>query len=229
MKVGGGWVLDICYTLVSLWNPHVRLPFGAIKPLAREYLSLLVDLYSFHANTLLSCKLVNWVEAREVSARENMIGVFMGSNSIKISRDRRNPQNRRWRKVAKIFPSVLGQPHLRLAIKDYVNALRDEGDDSMFFAYRAVENVCRSITGSTGQITPAQWTQMHATIGTDKDLIDPLLGAAKQVRHGNITSAQLVAARNRRDRLVAVSRDVIVRSFQQNAGWFIAPPKSKSI
>lgn len=224
MALGRGWVLDICYTLVSLWNPRLRRPFNVLKPMVREYLSLLVDLYSFHANKLLSFRLVHWVEAREVVAKKNMIGVFMGTDSIRISRNRNNPQNRRWRKITKIFFDVLNESHLRLAVKDYVNAMRDEGHDSMFFAYRAVEHVCRSITGVPGQISADDWDKMHQVLGTSKPLLDPLINSATQVRHGNVTTRQIAAARQRRDQLLAISRDVLIRRFQDTHRGFIASP-----
>ena len=222
MALGRGWVLDICYTLVSVWNPRLRRPFHVLKPMVREYLSLLVDLYSFHANKLLSFRLVHWVETREVVAKQNMIGFFMGTDSIRISRNRNNPQNRRWRKVAKIFPDVLSQVHLRLAVKDQVNAMRDEGQDSMFFAYRAVEHVCRSVSDVAGQISPADWAKMHQAIGTSKPLIDPLIKAATQVRHGDIAGRQVARAKHRRDKLLAISRDVLIRRFQYTHRGFIA-------
>ncbi len=222
MALGRGWVLDICYTLVSLWNPRLRRPFHVLKPMVREYLSLLVDLYSFHANKILSFRLVHWVETREVIAKQNMIGVFMGTDSIKISSNRNNPQNRRWRKVAKIFFDVLNDPHLRLAVKDYVNAMRDEGHDSMFFAYRAVEHVCRSISGVAGQISAAEWAKMHQSLGTSKPLIDPLINAATRVRHGDVASHQVARARHQRDKILAISRDVLIRRFRYTHRGFIA-------
>lgn len=224
-----GWVLDICYTLVSLWNPRIRRPFGRVKSLVREHLSLLVDLYSFHSNSVLSFRLLNWVEAREVSAKQNMIGVFLGTEAVKVSPNRRNEQNRRWRKVARIFPDVIARPHLRLAVKDYVAALRDAGDDSMLFAYRAVEDVCRSIRPVADKIMPADWEHMHTTIGTKKHVLDRLIKVATQVRHGNVTSRAVMRARNRRKKLLAISREVLVRRLRYSHAWFIGGSKSTTI
>jgi hypothetical protein len=224
-----GWVLDICYTLVTLWNPRSRQPFASIKSSAREQLGLLVDLYSFHSNRLLAVKLLNWVEARDVSAKQNMIGAFLGTEAIKVSSNRKNEQNRRWRKVAKVFPYVVNQPHLRLAVKDYVAALRDEGDDAMLFAYRAVEDVCRSLRPIAGQFTSADWQHMHTTIGTRKDVLDPLIKVAKQVRHGNVTNKAVSAARRRRTKLLAVSRETILRRFEYSHAWFIRGAEKATI
>jgi hypothetical protein len=226
LKLGRGWVLDICYTLVSLWNPRLRRPFHVLKPLVREYLRLLADLYSFHANRLLSFKLVHWVEAREVIAKKNMIGVFKGSDSIRITANRNNEQNRRWRKVARIFAYVLSQQHLRLAVKDHVNAMREEGYDSAFFAYRSVEHVCRSITGAVGQLSSSDWAKMHQALGTSKSMIEPLTKAATQVRHGNISSTKQVERMvKRREELLGISRGVLARRFRYTHGWFVALPK----
>jgi hypothetical protein len=230
MRLGtSGWVLDICYTLVSLWNPRIRRPFGSIKSLAREHLSLLVDLYSFHSNSLLSFRLLNWVEAREVSSKQNMIGVFLGTESVKVSPNRQSEQNRRWRKVARMFPDVVAQPNLRLAVKDYVAALRDASDDSMLFAYRAVEDVCRSIRPVAGKIMDADWQHMHSTIGTKKPVLDPLIRVATQVRHGNVASRAVTRARGRRKKFLAISREVLVRRFGYSHAWFIRGSKSRTI
>jgi hypothetical protein len=225
LKLGRGWVLDICYTLVSLWNPRLRRPFHVLKPLVREQMKLVADLYSFLAIRLLSFMLVDWVEAREVIAKQNMIGLFKDSDAIRISGNRNNEQNRRWRKVARIFGYVLGQQQLRLAVKDHVNAMREEGQDSAFFAYRAVEHVCRSITGTVDQLSSADWDKMHQVLGTSKSMIGPLTKAATQVRHGNLTSTNQVERMvKRKKELLAISRNVLTLRFRSSHRWFI-PPK----
>jgi len=218
-------VLDVCYNLICLWNPRVRRSFRGLKPYAKDSLDLLVDLYSFNADKVISYRLTNWVEAQEVYANRNMIGVYVGGSAIKMAGSRNNPQNRRWRKVAKAFPMVNRRPHLRVAIKDYVNALRDGGDDAFFFAYRAIESACRDATKANGQIQKSDWDRMHQTIGTSKSGIDPLLSVAKEIRHGNVSSSTLAAARRRREKLIKIAREVLIKSIQDTAKGFFPPSR----
>lgn len=221
LQIGDGWVLDICFDLMSIWNPSVQTKFGRVRPSITEAFNLLTDLYTFDSNKLLTYRLRNWVEAKEVCSPKNMIGVFKTNLTWKKHPSGRHPNNRRWRRVAKAFPAFRGNPQLRLAVKDYVSAIRDSGDDAFFFAYRAVESICRNASGSKGEkISDSDWKLMHQKLGTTKSSIDPLTKVAKEIRHGNINSQTLVNARSDKERLLGIARDVLTAEFKRSVKGF---------
>jgi hypothetical protein len=133
-------------------------------------------------------QLLSWVEAKDVSSPKNVIGMFKNNlGSIKIP-GQKHPSNRVWRKIEKGFPVFKDNTYLRIAIKDYVSALRHGEDDAFFFAYRAVESICRGISGATGNLKNSDWEKMHRRLSTTQTQIVPLFKASTAIRHGDVES-----------------------------------------
>jgi len=193
LDFGDGWILDVYYDLICIWSADVSHGFQELLPGIREKFHLVTDLFAFRTERLISYELQNWVEARDTESRKNMIGAFLGDESTG-SRPRRNSRpNVSWKRAAQKADKINSNPQLRLAIKDYVAALRDPGDDAFFFAYRAIENSCRSISGVTGQCESSDWTRMHRLLGTSKRSIQRLTDTAKDIRHGAVSGQAIQA------------------------------------
>lgn len=220
LKINDGWVVDIYYDLICIWNPNVHESFDKIRPFVSQAFKLLIDLFSFRTKKIISYQLLTWVEAKDISSPKNVIGMFKSNlGSIKIS-GQKHPTNRIWRKVAKGFSVFKDNPYLRIAIKDYVSALRDGGDDAFFFAYRAIESICRGITGATGDLKNSDWEKMHRRLGTTKTQIDPLFKASTPIRHGDVDSSELIAARSNRNNILDISREVLKAEFKISVKGF---------
>jgi hypothetical protein len=220
LKLNDGWVVDIYYDLICIWNPSVQESFDNIRKFVPQAFTLLIDLFSFHTKKIITFQLQSWVEAKDVSSAKNVIGIFKSNlGSIKIP-GQKHPTNRVWRKVAKGFSVFKDNPNYRIAIKDYVSALRDGGDDAFFFAYRAVESICRSITGTTGDLKISDWGKMHSRLSTSETKIKPLFKASTAIRHGDVKSSELITARSNRDNILNISREVLKAEFKISVKGF---------
>jgi hypothetical protein len=56
------------------------------------------------------------------------------------------------RKAATLAVAAEATPSWRLAIRDVYSALQERGDDAFVFAYRAIEDVARAVSGCTGDL-----------------------------------------------------------------------------
>ena len=110
---------------------------------------------------------------------------------------------------------------MRQALKDYVSALNDSGDDAFFYAYRAVEAVCRSVSSPKNELQASDWRRMHAALGTSKSTIDPLTNVAKEIRHGNVTGKALAKARKSRTVVLTIARKVIAKALMKRYRGFL--------
>lgn len=220
ISLDNGWVLDICFDLAAFWNPKLEQNFDEIKSSVGETFNVLTALYSFSSQKPLTFRLQHWVEAKQVLSKDNVIGIFKSKSAPKGVASARHPSNRRWRRVCRAFRKIQGEQNLRLALKDYVSAMKDGGDDAFFFAYRAIENVCRKASGCTGDILPKDWSLMHQKLGTTKDQITPLTLVAQEIRHGNIASPILSNARSNRTQILEISRKVLAAEFRRSLNGF---------
>ncbi len=212
LSLGDGWTLDINLDLICIWKSGVVDPFDKINPFIKELFSLIIALFIFRSKILLKFRLTNWIEAKEIESVKNLIGVYVS----RYSQPRRNARiNVTWKKCAHIFSKFQHHQLFRLALKDCVTSLQEEGDDSFFYAYRALENTCRAITGAKTDITKQHWEQMHKKVGTCKTLIDPLTAAALDIRHGNISGTGLENARKNRKQVLGISRNVLATAFKK--------------
>lgn len=148
LPLSNGWVLDIYSDLLCIWNPSVSRPFAELRPFMSEALDLVMALYVFRSGRLLGYQLRNWIECKDIRSAKNIIGAFVPRPTAARASRRVNVS---WKRAAKTFQQVYQKVFLRVALKDYVSALRDRGDDAFFFAYRAVESICRGISSPKGE------------------------------------------------------------------------------
>jgi hypothetical protein len=90
----------------------------------------------------------------------------------------------------------------RLAVRDVHSALSDSEDDAFVYAYRALEDLARAVSGQEEQLTGADWTALHERTGQNpsaaREEIEPLRVARNAVGHGNPDHGDLHAAPLRR-------------------------------
>lgn len=218
LRIRDGWVLDICTDLICLWNPEVSQPFADLRPFMSQALDVITALYIFRSKRVISYQLRNWIECKELSCRKNMIGAFLAHPVNPRASSRVNVT---WKRAAKAFPKVFDTAFLRLAVKDYAAALKDRGDDAFLFAYRGIESICRGISGATTEFKPTDWAKMHSSLGTSKSLVDPLLAAAKEIRHGDVSGPNLASARRSREAVLDISRNVLSRALKKHCPGFL--------
>lgn len=93
----------------------------------------------------------------------------------------------------------------RLAIRDYLRAVRDITDCSTY-CYRAIEGLKSSFalkTGSDG------WLEMHQSLNTSRDAITTKIkNFADPIRHGNWSAAPITTARQRWEMLL-LTREIL--------------------
>jgi len=212
LKLDDGWILDIFMDLICIWKPGVSGKFDDIRDFIKESFSLITALFIFRSKKPLDYTLTNWIENLKVESPENIIGAFVSKQST----PRRNARiNCSWRKAAMVFPKFMSRPLFRLALKDYVLAEKNGGDDSFFYAFRALENICRAVTGATEGLKKKHWNEMHEKLRTTEASILPLTAAAKDIRHGNASGLHLIYARAHRKQVLDISRDVLTKSFKK--------------
>ena len=202
LDIGNGWILDIFRDLACIWNSKVSSPFKDVSPFIHRAFALATALFIFRSKIMIDHRFSHWIEAKEVQASKNIIGAYVS----RFSEPRRNARiNVHWKKTARIFPKIIDNQFVRLALKDYISAIKDTGDDAYFFAYRSVENICRFISGAQDEFKTAHWNKMHKELGTTKSYIDPLLSVATDIRHGNFDGSSLTNTRKSRQQILDIS------------------------
>ncbi len=98
-----------------------------------------------------------------------------------------------------------------MALKDYRQAVTDTSADSFLYAYRALEDICRAVTGKV----QAQdgWAKMHKVLGTtDTELID-LKKISTAVRHGNVSDSLVVNALPKKKEYLEIVHEILSKEF----------------
>ena len=128
-----------------------------------------------------------------------------------------------WRRVAKFFPNISESFYHKLMLKDYYNCINDSGDDAFFFAYRILEDIKEAINLEKGITDEKDWHELHRALNTDEAFIKPLTGIATKVRHGNLNSSVVLAARrkNRRQKILNIAFDLMKREFKRKFTGFL--------
>jgi hypothetical protein len=123
------------------------------------------------------------------------------------------------RRAARLAAKVHNLPGWRLALRDIHSALRDRGDDGFVFAYRALEDVARAVSGQSGQLRSKDWAQLHGLLGTSDVAflarIKPLHEARRAAGHGDESDPKLQAARANRDAVIAIARLVVAEALER--------------
>jgi hypothetical protein len=128
--------------------------FDDALTLARETIALTVAAYALVSGTALDWSLGGWVEATSAQFDSSVVGFTVDP------RERLPTENERSddiRKAATLAVAAEATPSWRLAIRDIYAALQERGDDAFVFAYRAIEDVARAVSGSAGDLRGSDW------------------------------------------------------------------------
>lgn len=98
-----------------------------------------------------------------------------------------------------------GDIFFRLAVRDYLRAIRDAADCATY-CYRAIEGLKSSFSLKTGG---DGWQEMHQVLNTSRDAITTKIkNFADPTRHGNWASAPTITGKQRWEMLV-LTREIL--------------------
>jgi hypothetical protein len=113
-----------------------------------------------------------------------------------------DPKRRVWERAFEISNHDL---FFRLALRDYLRAIRETQDCAMY-CYRAIEAIKAAFVTTTGH---NRWDDMHKTLGADSTSIEATIKQyADPVRHGNWIEAK-PTDRFIRSKMLVLTRDIL--------------------
>jgi hypothetical protein len=179
---------------------------------------LVAAAYALLGGTVFRARATGWVEARDVVWQATMMGFTsprFGHAELWAIDD---PRNTVIREAVSLAVAVRRRPLYRLALRDYHAAQSEPGDDAFVFAYRAVETIRQAIK-STGSES-SQWLAFHEKLRTTEADYRRLGTVSAHVRHGNVSSSELIRARRKRARseLLRLASEAILRELESSLG-----------
>ncbi len=222
LSLADGFFLEVMMDCISVWGSAYK-DFPQIRLRVENTLDVITAGFSFRINEPVFYKFRNWVEARKVIAKENMIGLMLSAYKKQRHYSARSPKNNHWRKSAGLYNELYrgkGNNNHIIALKDYRSAMADRSENAFLFAYRSIEDICRAVTGHDN-IEEKHWDYMHTILGTSKKVIDPLHRVAKRVRHGNMTHITVRRAKKRREKLISIAQVIIEKELRRTFPKFL--------
>ena len=204
LEIGNNLVLEVVLDNISIWGQTNR-EFGVFYKEVAEITNIIVSAFVFKIRKPISFIFESWVEAKDVIAKKNMIGFILNSHGKRKVYPERSKNNTGWKKAVYLYKNIkkLNNNHI-LALKDYRAALMDTGDDAFFFAYRAIEDICRAVSGCS-DVNVKAWESMHKKLGTSKSLVVSLVDVATKIRHGDKNDPLVKTAENNKKALIEIS------------------------
>jgi len=216
-----GFFLEVMMDCISVWGSTYK-DFKSMRLKVENALDVITAGFSFRTNEPIFYKFRNWVEARKVISKENMIGLVLPLPKMPPHYPVHSPKNNHWKKSANLYNELYkgkGNNNHIFALKDYRSAIADKSENAFLFAYRSIEDICRAVTGQDD--VDKHWDDMHAVLGTSKKIVDPLLKVSKRVRHGNMAHVVVRRAKKRREKLISIAKQVIEKELKRTFPKFI--------
>lgn len=199
-------ILDIIFDGLALEIICTESPFSELRNSAEVVVENLLFAHAFYSGIPLSFSTISWLETRGVVSRENIVGfvdpAFKEWQSKPDHKDNLPLQN-----AVELLPVIENVPELRRGLRDYSSALSEPGEDTYFFAYRAIE-----IIRSNFDTREGKWDTMHSKLGTEESRIKPLTDQATDARHGNYS--KISVDKVTRKTCLDVSHDVLERFIE---------------
>lgn len=230
LHLGNGYVLDIYFNGMTIWNPRLKANFVNVYPFVRETFETILALFIFREHVVtaqvykLSLNMQRCIEAMGVRAESNLIWTLDYSGPKKISPPSQKARvNASWRRAAQFFTKINQNINHKLMLKDYMACNNNAGDDAFFFAYRIIEDIREAINSEMGVTNDQCWDKLHTVLHTSKSYLDPLTDVATKVRHGNLGSSIVKTARNsnRRKKILNVAFELMKREFKRKYPGFL--------
>jgi len=223
-RLGGGLRLAVFWDAIVVSGPTVD-PFDSFRSRVQRALDLTVAAYVFKTKNPIDYRLENWVEALKVST-DGVVGRFLRPTQPPPPiASTRSPINTPWKLAARLdqahVAAKITENHV-LALRDYQLAMLDPSDNAFIYAYRAVEDICRAVSGQP-DIDAQAWTAMNNALNTTQQLTDPLRLASIAIRH-NVQSpgpqTNLAAARANRAQTIDIAHQVTAKEMTRTFPWF---------
>jgi hypothetical protein len=185
---------------------------------ATDLFRLVFSAYALLGRDAFDPELEGWIEATKAQLEGSMVG-FIIPRSIGPE-EKESAETKRVQAAADLAIAVREFPSLRLAIRDIYAAVRDRdaSDDAFFFAYRAVEDCARALSGADTDIGGKEWAALHERLGLDpdegKERLEPLTRARRAAAHGNESAEQLQDARLKKAQLIDLARETVIRVLE---------------
>ena len=229
LHIGNGYVVDIYFNGITIWNPSIRSNFTRVYPFIRETFDLLLSAFIFREYIVskrifkLSVNIQRCIEAMKVSAKSNLIWTLDYPTRNIYTPNRNARVNVTWRRVAKYFERINQSTHHKVMLKDYRECINDSGDNAFFFAYRILDDIKNAINFENGISNDQEWSVMHKVLKTDKTFMDSLTEVATQVRHGNLKSMVVIDAKkkHKRKKLLDTAFELMRREFKRKFTGFL--------
>jgi hypothetical protein len=207
--------MEIIWEHLGIWSPPGTS--GHKQPgEANQLANLVVSAWALLTGQALVWSLGGWIEATEATFE----GTVMGYRPEHF-RDPGVPReksmvSKRIRRAAELAILLRSNQQYRLALRDIHTAEREESDDALFFAYRAIENAARAIAGVTGDLGKAGWAGFHEarsrTPADGQAQMRPLTDARDAAAHGQEESS----TQSERDELILLARQLIADTIQKD-------------
>lgn len=212
--------LEVFLDSLYIWGTTDK-PFDKLLPEIKEIIRTLTAFFIFQTDKPITCTLTNWVEAKDVNANKNMIGWFVPGQTVSTKPSKRNAKiNKPWKLACWYLRNQKkGNKNHRLALKDYSFAKLDFGEDAFLFAYRALEDICRAVTGKD-DTNDASWSDMHKKLKTNRQTIKPLQELSELVRHGKTTDKKVIKALKHKDKYLKIARNILYIEFRNTFNNF---------
>jgi hypothetical protein len=197
---------------IAVWSKPGSSEMKTLEA-ARDFLDIVVSAHALISGIALDFSFEGWVEAKAALVEDTVIGFGVdprGHDPYLAPRSRRSVDMRR---AARLAAAARGAPGWRLALRDVWSALSLRGDDAFVFAYRAVEDLARAVSGRAGELRASDWRTLHAHLSTYEDAfrarIGPLQDARRAAAHGDESDPKLQAARQDRAARLAIGRRIV--------------------
>lgn len=200
-KLYNEMILDIIFDGLALEIIGTEAPFTELRNSANVIVENLLFAHAFYSGNPLSFSTSNWLETRGVVSKDNIIGfvdpAFKGWQSKP-----EHPDNVPLQNAVKLLPTIENVPELRRSLRDYSSALQEPGEDTYFFAFRAIDIIRSHFDSRDGK-----WMAMHSKLGTEESKIEPLTVQAKDARHGNYS--KISVDDDTKKRCLGIAHDVL--------------------
>lgn len=215
VPVENGVALEITWDGIAAWSRPGTLSMKEPGE-ASQLFRLVVGAYALLTCRSLDWSLDGWVEAKEATFSSTVVGFRLARGNAELTMADDATDNVTMRRAAELAVAVRRKPSYRLALRDVHAATREDGEDAFVFAYRAVEDVARAVSGA-GDLRARDWAKLHRTLRTSRDAFMDRLEALKTARdlvvHGNEQDERLARMRLKRDEIVNVGRMVVAETM----------------
>jgi hypothetical protein len=212
--------LQIAWEGIGLWSPPGERQFKQPRE-ANTLFGTVISAWALMSGTALTVTLEGWVEAHNAAVADSTMGWIINRPGAAAQASPQSEQSKLMREACELATKIYQRAPYRLAVRDVHSALSDREDDAFVYAYRALEDLARAVSGQEEQLTGADWQALHNRLGQDPEIaakeIEPLRLARNAIGHGNPDHSDLREARQRRDDLLLDVRRRVLRALASDA------------